>query len=66
MYKKASIAVFTILGMSVVAQITFAILFLYNRLGSAPLLITFEFTMGVWAVVNMVILMAGIILSLAD
>jgi hypothetical protein len=66
MHRKASIAIFIILGFSVIAQITFAFLFLDHSFESVPLLNTFEFTMGIWAIVNMVILMAGIIVRLAD
>jgi len=66
MHFKATIGVFTIMSMSVIAQITFGVLFLYDFLEDAPLLLTFEFTMGIWAIVNMVMLMAGIILRLAD
>jgi len=66
MHFKATVGVFTILSMSVIAQLTFSILFLYDYLEVAPLLITFEFTMGMWAIANMVMLMTGIILRLAD
>jgi len=66
MHFKATVGVFTILSMSVIAQLTFGILFLYDYLEVAPLLITFEFTVGMWTIANMVMLMAGIILRLAD
>jgi len=66
MHYRASIGIFTILSISVIAQTTFAILFLYNFFEKAPLLITFEFTMDIWAVINLVVLMAGIIVRLAD
>ena len=66
MHRRASIGVFTLLGMSVVAQLAFGLLFLYDVLEDPPLLITFEFSMGMWTIANMVVLMAGIILKLAD
>jgi hypothetical protein len=66
MHYKASIAVFTILVLSVIAQTTFAILFLDGSIKNAPLVKTFDFMMGIWAVVNMAILFGGIIVRLAD